>query len=187
MRKGNKDFAIANLGYRIGLYHPGYHVQIGTGNTNADVLVIQPHTKMPPRDAITGALKNFGMLSDAYRATMHIIDHPSDLTADDRKLNRYYLKELIGIIQPLIVVTCGPEVTGLLRERKIRSFQSHTGKRFRVNDLTNCVFYATLNPTEYGYARAPQSLKRQGKVEWTKLAELYKKLKTKQERERWAC
>jgi len=174
-----QNFIVANLGYRIGIYHPGIDVQIGTGNTHADIMVVQPHTKMPERDAITGALKNFGMLGDAYRATINILG--------EHKLNRYYLKELIEIIRPLVVVACGPEVTSLLGGRKIRSFTSHTGKRFQVEDLTNPVFYATLNPTDYGFARAPIVLKEQGKEEWTRLASIYKKLKEKQEKERWTC
>lgn len=178
-RRSNKDFIIDNFEYRIGIYHPDIDVQIGVGNTNAGIMIIQPHAKMPERDAITGALKNFRMLNDSYRATISILE--------EHELNRYYLKELIQIIQPLIVVACGPEVTSLLRERNIRSFASHTGKRFQVSDLTNCVFYAVTNPIEYGYARAPTELKQHGKEEWTKLASIYKKLKEKQEKERWAC
>ena len=178
-RYSNKDAIVDNLGYRIGIYHPDIEVQVGTGNTSADVVVVQPHIKMPEHDAITGALKNFGMLNDAYRATASIIG--------DHEMNRYYLKELIEIIQPLVVVACGPEVVSLWRGRKIRSFTAHTGKRFQVEDLTGPVFYATLNPTDYGFARAPGALKEQGKAEWTKLASIYKKLKTKQEKDRWAC
>lgn len=178
-RYSDRDFIVDNLGYRIGLYHPDLEVQIGTGNTSADVVVVQPHPKMPERDAVTGALKNFGMLNDAYRATTSIIG--------DHEMNRYYLRELIQIIRPLVVVACGPEVMSLLRGRKIRSFATHAGKKFQVEDLTDPVFYATLNPTDYGFARAPQALKEQGKAEWTKLAAIYKKLKEKQESDRWAC
>lgn len=123
-RHSNKDLIVENLGYRIGIYHPDVEVQVGTGNTSADVVVVQPHAKMPDRDAITGALKNFGMLNNAYRATASMIG--------DHEMNRYYLKELIQIIQPLVVVACGPEVTSLLRGRKVRSFASHVGKKFQV-------------------------------------------------------
>ncbi len=178
-RRSNRDFIIDNFEYRIGIYHPDVDIQIGVGNTNAGIMIIQPHATMPERDAITGALKNFRMLNDSYRATISILG--------EHKLNRYYLRELIQIIQPLVVVACGPEVTSLLQKRNIRSFASHTGKRFQVSDLTNCVFYATLNPTEYGFARASKALKTQGKEEWTKLASIYKRLKEKQEKERWAC
>jgi hypothetical protein len=141
---------------------------------------------MPERDAITGALKNFGMLKDAYRATSTILDYGNPPQDD---LNRYYLTELIGIIKPLVVVACGPEVTSLLKQChiKARSFANHAGKRFQVPDLTYCIFFAVTNPTDYGFARASQTLKAQGKDEWTELAALYHKLKEKQERERWAC
>jgi hypothetical protein len=159
--------------------HPGAAVQVGTGNADGNIVVVQPHTKMPERDAITGALRNFGMLDDAYRATTQIIDDP--------EWQRYYLKELIEIIQPLVVVACGPEAMSLLSQRKIKSFGGYTGKRFKVKDLTTCVFYATINPVEYGFARAPLHLKQQGKQEWTRLEEIYSDLKTKQEQARWAC
>jgi len=198
---GNQQFIIDNLGFRIGSYHPGRNVQIGTGNPYADILVVQPHTKMPERDAITGALKNFDMLGRAYRATSQIVDfagapeHPElaqrsrrgEAPKTGEEINREYLKELIEIIRPIIVVACGPDVFSLLRERKVRSFKTHTGRKFQVNDLTDCVFYATLNPAEYGFARAPLELKAQGKSEWVKLAKLYQDLREKQEKARWAC
>jgi len=198
---GNQQFIIDNLGFRIGSNHPGRNVQVGTGNPYADVLVVQPHIKMPERDAITGALKNFNMLGDAYRVSSQIVDFADgpeypDLAQRSRrgdplktgeKINREYLKELIEIIRPLVVVACGPDVLSLLRERKARSFETHTGKKFPVRDLTSCVFYATLNPAEYGFARAPLELKAQGKSEWIKLSKLYQDLREKQEKARWTC
>jgi len=165
----------------MGIYCPGQHIQIGIGNANANVVVVQPRSKMPTRDAITGALRNNNMLSDAYRATSNMVEGGSDAQ------NRYYLKELIEIIQPLIVVACGPEATSLLRQRKIRTFASHVGKTFRIPDLTNCVCYAVIDPAEYGFARASQALKTQGQDEWANLAKLYNKLKIKKEKERWTC
>jgi hypothetical protein len=184
MRNDQKDFMVANLGYRIGAYHPKASVQIGVGNSNSSVVVVQPHTKMPERDSITGALKRFGMLGDSYRATSMIVDE-AELT-NLAEINRYYLKELIELINPLIVVTCGPEATALMRDKKIRSFKSHAGKKFSVHDLTTTVFYATLNPTDYGFARASAELKEQGKAEWQRLAKLHAQLKAKAEKARWA-
>ena len=183
MRNDHKDFMVANLGYRIGVYHPKASVQIGTGNTDASIVVVQPHTKMPERDSITGALKRFGMLSDSYRATSMIVDG-EDLPLEE--INRYYLKELIELIKPLVVVTCGLEATALMRNKKMRSFKSHSGKKFTVPDLTTTVFYATLNPMDYGFARASVDLKEQGKREWQKLAKLHTQLKEKAEKARWA-
>ena len=177
----HKNFIVTNFGYRIQSYHPKSIIQIGMGNTDADILVVQPHQKMPERDAITGALKNFGMLGDAYRTTTMIVDDP-----DKIEVNRRYLLELIEMVRPLVVVTCGLDVTTMLRKRKIRSFDSIAGKTFQVEDLTGCVFYATLDPTSYGFARAAPSLKAQGKQEWTKLAEIYTKLKERREKDRWA-
>ena len=196
-----KKFIIENLGYRIGLYHPKCNIQIGSGQANADIVVVQPHTKMPERDAITGALKNFGMLGDAYRATAQIVsDFPNDMEYPDLtgnnsrreepmtqdQINRYFLRELLEIIRPLVVVACGPEVTELLRQKKVRSFKTHSGKKFRVDDLTGMTFCATINPADYGFARAPRALKEQGKTEWTKIAEIYQQLKEKKEKERWS-
>ena len=158
---------------------------------------------MPDRDAITGALKNFGMLKDSYRATSLIVDYDnhqgieySNLFGNNRRgenpmtqreINRYYLKELIEVICPSIVIACGADVLSLLRKRKVRSFSSHTGKKFRVPDMTGYIFFATLNPTEYGFARAPQELKEQGKKEWTDIAAIYRQCKEKLVKERWAC
>ncbi len=174
-----KQFIVTNLEYRIGIYNPGAQVNIGAGNVDGDILVIQPHSKIRERDAITGALKNFEMLSNAYRATSEIIED------NDPRLRRYYLKELIEIIDPLVVVACGLEVMSLLSQRNIRSFKRHSGKSFQVKDITKPVFYSTLNPSDYGFERAPTVLKRQGKKEWTQLTNIYRKLKEKQERERW--
>ncbi len=196
----NKNAIIENLGYRIGIYHLDAEIQIGVGNTNAGVIVIQPHTNMPERDAITGALKNFGILNETYRATSKIVSLGSQvieppiitnlckvIKADvlGPEINRYYLKELIEIIDPLIVVACGLEVMSLLSQRNIRSFKRHSGKVFQVKDMTKPIFYSTLNPSDYGFARASMVLKRQGKKEWTRLVDIYSKLKEKRERERW--
>lgn len=176
----DRDFIVASLGYRMGSYHKQSNIQIGKGNIYANVLVVQPNPKMPERDAITGALRNFGMLPDSYRATSTMID--GDV---DPKWNRYYLRELIHIIKPFMVIACGPEVMSLLRDKKVRSFAGHAGKKFQVDDLTDAAFYATLNPAEYGFARAPVELKDQGRKEWTKLAKIYQQLKEKKERARW--
>lgn len=182
----DRDFIVASLGYRIGDYHKRSNVQIGTGNVYAGILVVQPHPKMPERDAITGALKNFGMLSDSYRATSTMIEFG---TTTSKQIcgywNRYYLRELIHIIKPLVVVACGPEAMSLLRDKQVRSFASHAGKKFLTEDLTDAVFYATLNPADYGFARAPVELKDQGRKEWTKLSKIYQQLKEKKERARW--
>lgn len=197
----HKDFIVANLAYRIGQYHPGHQIHIGSGNTNASVLVIQPHTKMPERDAITGALKNFGMLDDAYRATIQLVEFDRDIEYPDLarrtqrgeplmtgpEINRAYLRELIDIIRPMLIVACGEEVVSFLRQKNIRSFRSYAGKKFLVEDLTNYTVCATLNPADYGFARAPVALKEQGKREWTQIAKLFHALKEKSEKERWAC
>ena len=191
----NRNPLVANLNYRIKDYYPHAKIQIGTGNANGEILVIQPHSRMPERDAVTGALKNFGMLRDAYRATSMIVDSnkiirtqqlrvEASITPD--QINRYYLKELIEIIQPALIVACGPEVLSLLKQRKVRSFDSHTGKKFRIPDMKNCVFFSIIDPREYGFARAPLELKEQGKKEWTNIEITYRKLKQKLERERWA-
>lgn len=177
----NKQFIVENMGFRVSQYHPKSNIQIGRGNPDANVVIVQPHTKMPDRDSITGALKNFGMLDDAYRATIEVVEGAS------QELNRAYLIELIDIIKPLIVVACGPEVMSVLRQRKVRSFKGHAGKKFSSKDLTRYALYATLNPMDYGFARAPRALKAQGKSEWTKLSSIYTALKEKAERERWAC
>lgn len=197
----DKDFIVENLGYRLGVYHPGANIQVGMGNSSGDVVVVQPHSKMPERDSITGALKRFGMLDDAFRATTLMVDYEQpnieypDLVRQNRRhdkpktqkeINRYYLKELIEIIKPVIVVACGQEVVELLRGKKVRSFKAHSGKKFKVEDLPKQVFYATLNPMDYGFARAPADLKVQGKAEWEKLEKLYRQLKETQEKERWS-
>ena len=204
---------VENFGYRLQDYHRNASIQVGTGNANGEVLVIQPHVKMPERDAITGALKNFGMLKDAYRATSLIVDfhlppkqidenHHIDVQYPElvqqhqrgwepprtqEEINRCYLRELIQIVQPTLVVACGPEVLSLLKGRKIRSFASHAGKKFRIPDITCSTFFAALNPTEYGFARASQELKAQGKAEWSDIASLYRALKEKMAKERWKC
>lgn len=199
-RQTNKDLIVDSLGYRIGAYHPNVNIQIGTGNTDADILVVQPHTKMPERDSITGALKNFGMLNDAYRATSETVElgpkliEPPILTNMAKMaraetlgpiINRYYLKELIEIIRPLVVVACGEEVVAFLKDAPIRTANKSIGKKFRVKDMPGFIFYGTLNPMEYGFARASQALKAQGKAEWTELTSIYERLKEKQEKERW--
>lgn len=204
---------VETFGCRVQDYHRSASVQIGTGNANGEILVIQPHVKMPDRDAITGALKNFGMLKDAYRATSLIVDFHLPTTQIDEdhhidiqypelvqqhqrgwkpprtqdEINRDYLRELIEIIRPALIVACGPEVLSLLKKRQVRSFASHAGKKFKVDDITCSTFFAALNPTDYGFARAPQSLKEQGKIEWTEIADIYRELKEKLAKERWAC
>lgn len=165
-----KQFLVDNLAYRIGLYHPKLEVQIGIGNPEATILVVQTNRKMPEKDAITGALKRFGLLNEAYRATISILDEEDDL-------NRYYLRELIGLVKPLVVVACGPEVMGFLRDKPVRSFGGHAGKKFKAKDLTSVVCCAILDPNSYGFARAPQHLKDQGREEWERIALIVKEEK----------
>lgn len=188
-----KKFIVANLEYRLNLYYPQCNIQIGRGNTNANIVVIQSHTKMSDRDAITRVLKNFGVLDDAYRATTTIVEFPKmgintpeiypDLIGQHcrkekpstaQEINRYFLKELIEIIDPKIIVAYGSKVVSFLRRKKIRSFQSYSGKKFSVEDLTNITFYGTIDSTEYGFASAPRALKARSKAEWTKIVECYK-------------
>ncbi len=195
-----KDLIIASLEYRINNYHRDGEVQIGIGKSDAKIVVVQPHSKMPNRDAITGALKRFGMLDHAYRATSEIIElgpkfiEPPILTnmckmaraeALGPQINRYYLIELLQIIRPLVIVTCGQEATALLLERKIRSFDRYAGKKFTIEDLPGATCYATINPRDYGYATAPRHLKDQGFKEWTKLEKIFRGLQEKFEKAKW--
>jgi len=177
----HKDLIIASLEYRISDHYRDGEVQIGTGKADASIVIVQPHSKMPDRDAITGALKRFGMLDHAYRATSDVIDHH----LVDTEINRYYLMELLQIIRPLVVVTCGQEVTALLLKRKIRSFDRYAGKKFTIEDLSGVTCYATINPRDYGYATAPRHLKDQGLTEWTKLEKIFRGLKEKFEKAKW--
>jgi len=198
----SKEEIIACLAHRIGDYHRAATISVGTGNVDAGVVTIQPHTKFAERDAITGALKKFDMLKDSYRATSKVVDWGHDETkfkglyfpefTQDQKLdinprtasdiNRYYLRELIQIINPLMVITCGMDVTSLLVGQQIHI----VGKSFSVEDIPSCIFYSTLNPADYGFAQGAQRLKDRGNKEWTKIASIYAELKEKQERERWA-
>lgn len=186
----HKQFLVDNLAYRIGLYHPKLEVQIGTGNPEATIVVVQSKRNMPERDAITGALKRFGLLNEAYRATSTIIDYEDhggieypdlirhgQMTQDD--MNQYYLRELIELIKPLVVVACGPEVMGLMRDKRVRSFKNYAGKKFKAKDLTTVVCCATLDPSSYGFARSPKALKEQGKKEWEFIAQLVEEEKQK--------
>jgi len=175
----SKDDIVESFGYRLQSYHPSASVQIGTGNTDAQIVVVQPHIKMPERDSITGALKKFNLLSDAYRATSKIIDYnlPTNIEYPDLgrqgcrgvkprtqyEMNRAYLKELIEIIKPLLVIACGPETMSMLRNRPVRSFRGHAGKKFTVSDLTDPIFCAILDPMEYGFSRAPLHLKKRAR------------------------
>jgi hypothetical protein len=174
----SKKFLVDNFGYRISQYHPGATIQIGKGNTNGGVLIIQPTNIMPERDAITGALKKFNMLEDAYRATAEIVEGVSS------KNNRAYLVELIDIVRPRIVVTCGPVAMSILRNRPVKSFRS--GRKFSINNMPDYTFFAVTNPTDYGFARASRTLKERGKAEWAQLSKLYDELKQKAEKARWA-
>lgn len=204
MRSTDNTFLVANLNYRIKQYHPQADIQIGTGNPNGKVLVVQPHTNMPERDAITGALKKFGLLHETYRATSKVIDfylspkridkdhvdveYPSLLKhgkVTQPEFNRRYLKELIQIIRPLMVIVCGEESMSLLREKQVRGFHKYGGKKFRVTDMPDIIFYATLNPVEYGFARASEHLKTQGKQEWTALEIAFRDLEEKHKKTRW--
>jgi hypothetical protein len=74
---------------------------------------------------------------------------------------------------------------GIVRNRKVRSFNSYSGKKFRSSDWTRFVLYAILDPMEYGFSRAPQHLKTQGKGEWERLAEIYVDEKEKAKKTRW--
>ena len=182
----HKNFIVNNFAFRLSEYHPGRDIQIGVGNTDADIVVVQSRQKMPERDAVTGALKTFGMLDNAYRATMNVVDLPDPTEGRALHKNRACLLELIEIIRPMIVIACGPDVTSLFKKRNIRSFSSHVGRKFQVEDLTTPTFYSILDPVEYGFARASETLKDQGRAEWTKIAALYNSLKKKRDSERWA-
>ena len=175
------------LAHRIGDYHRAATVSIGAGCANAQIITVQPHIKFAPRDAITGALKKFNILGESYRATSRIVGIQTPDNAHnvppitEAEINRYYLRELIQIINPLMVITCGAEVTSLLRGRNTRIL----GRKFSVTDIPNCTFYSTLNPADYGFAKGDKHLKDQGGREWAALADIYRELKEKLERERW--
>lgn len=162
-----RQFILDNFAWRVGQYFPQSNIIIGQGNPRAKIVTIQPHRKFPTRDSVTGALKRFNMLDDTYRTTCNIIDNA------DKEINRYYLKELIEIISPQIVVIFGKEALGLLLQRQIRSFSRYSGKKIKVVDIPTTICFATINPMEYGYTQASASLKTQGKNEWEKLSKIF--------------
>lgn len=196
----SRQFLIDNFAYRLGGYHPSADIQVGTGNPAARVLVVQPHRNFPERDAITGALKRFGMLDDAFRTTKVLVNYGEDTVEypdlvrqnargekprTQDQINRAYLIELIELIRPIIVIACGPEVTAMLLDKSVRLFGRYAGKKIKIDDLTSFHVCAILNPVEYGFARASERLKQQGKEEWEAITRLYEQEKKKREELRW--
>ena len=169
------QFLIDNLAYRIQQYHHKASVNIGAGNVNAQILTIQPTQKFPEKDAITGALKRFGMLDQSYRTTSVLVEY-DPCTEGQSDINRYYLQELVDLMRPKMVIACGQEVTSFLLKRKIRNFDRYRGKKIKPEGLKMPDTYAIMNPMDYGYSRAPDHLKTEGKKEWEKLSSIYEKL-----------
>lgn len=201
MNENPKQFLIDNFAYRLGERHPDATVQVGCGNPAGSIVIVQPHRKFPERDAVTGALKRFGMLDEAFRTTSEIIDYSlpdveyPDLVRQNARgekpktqsqMNREYLLELIQIVRPLLVIACGPDVLSCLPGRDIQRFGNYSGKRIKINDLQNLHVCVTLNPMDYGFARASEELKQQGKNEWEDISDFYHQERKRLEDLRWA-
>lgn len=175
----DRSFILENLAFRMSSEYPGSSVNIGNGANYPLVVVVHDDHIIPERDGTSGALKRFGLLEYTYRVPYRIIDDASE------EENRAILKELLEILKPMIVVTSGKEATELLIGEPVDSYKNMTGKEYRVSDLTFCISYAILSPEEYSFARAPSSLKEQGKAEWSKLANIFDKLIQQRENVRW--
>lgn len=201
MNENPKQFIIDNFAYRLGERHPTANIQVGCGNPNASIVIVQPHRKFPERDAVTGALKRFGMLDQAFRTTSVLVDfdmpdvpYPDVLRANARgekprtqsELNKDYLIELIEIIRPMLVIVCGPDVLSCLSGREIQRFSQYTGKRIKLDNLSSMHVCVTLNPMDYGFARASDDLKQQGKNEWEAISDFYHQERKRREDLRWA-
>ena len=201
MIENPKQFLIDNFAYRLGERHPNANVQVGCGNPMGSIVIVQPHRKFPERDAVTGALKRFGMLDQAFRTTSVLVDHempdveyPDVLRQNDRgekpltqaQMNRAYLIELLEIIRPMLVIACGPDVLSCLAGREIQRFGHYTGKSIEISDLDGMTVCVTLNPMDYGFARASEDLKQQGKNEWEAISDYYHRERKRREDLRWA-
>jgi hypothetical protein len=173
----DKRFIIDNLAFRLFSYYPNSSINLGRGNPNARLVVINADHETPERDGMSGALNRFGLLEHSYRLPWNIVNDASD------RENISIAKELIEIIRPLVVVTSGEFVTQPYQSDD--DLEVRFGKKFLVKDLKNIVFYAITNPEQYSFARASVKLKKRGKEEWDGLYDLFNKINKQHEEERW--
>lgn len=171
----DKRFIIDNLAFRLCSYYPDRSVNIGHGDPYSQLLVVHHDHQIPERDGTSGALKRFGLLENTYRVPLEIVKGESD------KINRIFLKELIEIIRPLMIVTSGEFISQIVQDDN----EISVGKKFLVKDLNIATFYAITNPEQYSFARASAKLKKRGKDEWDRLYNIFHKLQEQYQEDRW--
>lgn len=163
----NSQFLIDNLELRTQLANRKLDVNIGVGNPDAGIIVVQSDSNFEPKGPVLGALKKFLLENESFRTSCTIINSGS--YAD----NCYVLKELIEIVSPYLVVTCGIKATSMLKGRRIRNFDRHHGMYYE-SQILKYPCYATIDPNDYGYCDASKKLKMLGKEQWSEIVKLYK-------------
>jgi hypothetical protein len=165
------DFRLSNFSLRTHQYYPKHQVRIGLGdNSLANVLTVQlqPAAQIKDKDAVSGALKHVGLLDDAFRTSTEIVKGESN------EVNYALFEELVGLMKPRLIVACGEEAMGFVRNKKVLRWNRHIGKKFKADNLPQqitCV--AVTNPFDYGFATASPRLKDQGRREWNFVQETY--------------
>jgi hypothetical protein len=161
------QFLVDNLQIRTQLANRKLDVNIGVGNPNAGIIVVQSDSYFEPKGPVLGALKKFSLENESFRTSCAIISGGSD--AD----NCYILRELIEMMSPYLVVTCGIKATSMLKGRRIRNFDRHHGKSFD-SSVVDYPCYATIDPNDYGCSDANRKVKKLGREQWSSILELYK-------------
>lgn len=167
MTNQRKRFVIENFAYRMSIKYPTCVESIGAGNIQPRVVVVHPQNRFADKDPVVGALKKFNLLEETFRTTSNLIP------GQDYKVNNYYLVEFIQLLDPDIVVLCGPEALGTCRRRIVRNFNRYSGRTLDIPQLSGKLVYCAINPFDYGASYASTELKASGKQDWNNICELY--------------
>jgi hypothetical protein len=181
----DRKFILDNFAYRTSLMFPTESVNIGIGCDYPKIVVVHRGHATVDRDAISGALNRFELLPEAYRVPAQILNMervPLQDQPTKSKINQYLLLELLGILQPLLVVCAGEQAVQSINTTNKKP-STFIGKTFQLEQLTSSKVCGIIDPETYSFARATSEIKEHGRQQWQAVTSLLQKLKTQNEKQ----
>jgi len=177
MTEKRKEFVIQNFAYRLSLKHPSCAESIGAGAINPDIVVVHPENHFASKDPVTGALRKFNLLDVSFRTTSSLVP--------DRgyKTNNYFLVELIELLDPKLVILCGPEALSACRGTAVRNYKKYQGNLVDIPRFGGIKLYCAINPFSYGGSSGSTSMKQAGQQDWKNIAAIYNSVLSQQNAE----
>jgi hypothetical protein len=178
----NKRELIENFKFRVGLAYPeACPIRCGCGCSNPDLVVVQNNMERHALDTVRFVLNHMGL----YRCTF--VAPLSFVSGADPNVNAYYLRELVDLLSPLVVISVDDHTLCILKKLNQQTQLSRHRGRVFFSDVLRREVFGTSHPQVYSHASGNKRIKDIARMHWESIKQVIIERKITTIMEQWDC